>query len=384
MENSFAVLSEQDYLDIIETIHKLGSCEKAADLQKLAESTLLPMFKAQTFGAAWADLDLKEISQGEARFFVTAGMPEHERQLAAKLQPYYRSVTEIFSSSLRSTLTHDIDIPKDRLTEEVNRFFSDHPENNRSEYPMASNQGNFIAMVDPPDFGIGIGLSRQKPHDKPFSYRELRMAELLQPSLVHTIKYITLHRELKNFSALAEHLADTPTPIALVRPEGGIMFCNPAFEKTFQLQPGEMLPENLVQLVQKQDDVYSPSEDFQGQDRISHFFRFENDVYRLNITRLDPMEDYEGRCWLLRFKPALEPQSQVAYAMHQAKLTPRETEVASLVCDGFSDREIARRLFISPSTVNNHLKHIFNKMEVHSRVQLANRLQGIMKGRATE
>ncbi len=384
MENSFAVLSEQDYLDIIETIHQLGECETTDDLQKLAESTLLPMFQAQAFGAAWVDLDLKGISQGEARFFVTAGMPEHERQLAAKLQPYYQSVTEIFASSLRSTLTHDIDIPKDRLTEEVDRFFSDHPEINRSEHPITSNLGNFIAMVDPPDFSIGIGLSRHKPHDKPFTHRELRMAELLQSSLVHTIKYITLHRELKNFSALAEHLADTPTPIALVRPEGGIMFCNPAFEKTFQLQPGEMLPDDLVQLIQKQDDVYSPSEEFQGQDRISQFYRLESDVYRLNITRLDPMEDYEGRCWLLKFKPALEPQSQVAYAMHQAKLTQRDTEVASLVCDGFADKEIAQRLCISPSTVNNHLKNVFRKMEVTSRVQLAHRLQGIMKGRATE
>jgi DNA-binding NarL/FixJ family response regulator len=96
------------------------------------------------------------------------------------------------------------------------------------------------------------------------------------------------------------------------------------------------------------------------------------------------MKDYEGRCWLLKFKPALEPQSKVAYAMHQAQLTTRETEVASLACDGFTDKQIAQRLCISPSTVNNHLKNIFKKMEVTSRVQLARHLQGIMKERGKD
>jgi DNA-binding CsgD family transcriptional regulator/PAS domain-containing protein len=384
MDNSFTVLSEQDYLTIIEVIHQLESCEEEADLQKLAESTLLPLFKVQAFGAFWTDFDLKGISQGESRIFIATGIPEHEKQLAQKLQPYYQSVTEIFASSLRPVLTHDIDIPRDHLAEEVDRFFSDHPEINRSEYPTTSNLGNFIAMVDPPDFSIGIGLSRHKPYDQPFTYRELRMAELLQPSLVHTIKYIALRKDLHSFSALAEHLADTPNPIALVCPDGGIMFRNPAFEKKFTWQPGDPLPDDLARMVQEQNDVFSPSENFVTPDHLPLFYRFDNDVYRLNLTRLDLMKDYEGRCWLLKFKPALEPQSQVAYTMHQAQLTTRETEVASLACDGFTDKQIAQRLCISPSTVNNHLKNIFKKMEVTSRVQLARHLQGIMKERGKD
>ena len=380
MDQSFQVLSEQDYLNIIEIIHELGNCEKMDDLQRLAETTLLPLLKAQTFGAAWIDFDLKGIKQGEARLFVTAGLPDHEREIAEKLQTYCQSVTEIFVSSLRPAVTHDIDVPRNCLTEEIERFFSDHPDLNKSDYPIASNVGNFIALADSPDFSIGIGFSRIKPHDAPFTYRELRMAELLQPSLVHSLKYIALRRDLTHIGALAEHLADTPNPIALVCPEGGIRFCNPVFEETFHLQAGNPLPDDLALMVQTQDDVFSPTENFLGQDHQPLFFRWENEIYRLNLTRLDPMEDYEGRCWLLKFKPALEPQSKVAYAMHRGQLTPRETEVASLVCDGFTDKQIAQRLFISPSTVNNHLKSIFKKMEVHNRVLLAHRLQGIMKG----
>jgi len=54
-----------------------------------------------------------------------------------------------------------------------------------------------------------------------------------------------------------------------------------------------------------------------------------------------------------------------------ASLTPREEAVALLVSEGASNNEIAQRLFISPKTVETHVKHIFAKLGVDSRVSLA-------------
>lgn len=48
-------------------------------------------------------------------------------------------------------------------------------------------------------------------------------------------------------------------------------------------------------------------------------------------------------------------------------LTERELEVLQLVAEGLTNREIARRLFISPSTVRTHLEHVFEKLGVGSR-----------------
>jgi len=53
-----------------------------------------------------------------------------------------------------------------------------------------------------------------------------------------------------------------------------------------------------------------------------------------------------------------------------AALTPAETAVVELVTEGRTNREIAERLFISPHTVSAHLRHVFEKMGVRSRVQL--------------
>ncbi|MFC4032600.1 response regulator transcription factor [Streptomyces polygonati] len=52
-------------------------------------------------------------------------------------------------------------------------------------------------------------------------------------------------------------------------------------------------------------------------------------------------------------------------------LSPRECQVAELVTQGLSDREISSRLVISQRTVESHVAHILNKLGFSSRVQVA-------------
>jgi LuxR family maltose regulon positive regulatory protein len=50
-------------------------------------------------------------------------------------------------------------------------------------------------------------------------------------------------------------------------------------------------------------------------------------------------------------------------------LTERELEVLHLLAQGLSNKEIASRLVVAPSTVKQHLKNIYGKLDVHSRAQ---------------
>jgi len=54
-----------------------------------------------------------------------------------------------------------------------------------------------------------------------------------------------------------------------------------------------------------------------------------------------------------------------------AALTTSERTVARLVAEGLTNREVAERLFVSPHTVNSHLRHVFSKLGINSRVELA-------------
>jgi DNA-binding CsgD family transcriptional regulator len=54
-----------------------------------------------------------------------------------------------------------------------------------------------------------------------------------------------------------------------------------------------------------------------------------------------------------------------------ASLTPTELDVVRLVGQGLGNRDIAARLFISHRTVQTHLTHVYAKVGLTSRVQLA-------------
>jgi DNA-binding CsgD family transcriptional regulator len=72
---------------------------------------------------------------------------------------------------------------------------------------------------------------------------------------------------------------------------------------------------------------------------------------------------------------ALGESGQVAVAASDSAgaglLAKREAEVARLVADGLSNKEIGARLFISEHTVDSHVRSILNKLGCNSRAQIA-------------
>jgi non-specific serine/threonine protein kinase len=62
---------------------------------------------------------------------------------------------------------------------------------------------------------------------------------------------------------------------------------------------------------------------------------------------------------------------EVARAPSRLGLTKRELEVASLVAQGLTNREAADRLLVAQRTVETHLEHIFAKLGVQTRAEVA-------------
>ncbi len=66
----------------------------------------------------------------------------------------------------------------------------------------------------------------------------------------------------------------------------------------------------------------------------------------------------------------------------RSPLSQREREIVALVAQGYKNKEMAEKLFISEQTVKNHLHNIFDKLGVSDRLELA--LYAIHKGLHSE
>ena len=87
---------------------------------------------------------------------------------------------------------------------------------------------------------------------------------------------------------------------------------------------------------------------------------------------------YKGEAWLDRVtlgtllwqmsnqnKEPLDPRAKKI-----SSLTDRERQVIELIAEGLKNRQIAERLFISPTTVTHHLSSIYSKLGVSDRLEL--------------
>ena len=69
------------------------------------------------------------------------------------------------------------------------------------------------------------------------------------------------------------------------------------------------------------------------------------------------------------------PQPAVKRSAAPGVLTPAEHRVAELAARGHGNREIAERLYVTQRTVETHLTHAFQKLDIRSRADLATALE---------
>jgi DNA-binding CsgD family transcriptional regulator len=89
---------------------------------------------------------------------------------------------------------------------------------------------------------------------------------------------------------------------------------------------------------------------------------------------LDRFEELKASPWADRAATELRASGETIRrrdeAAGQVVLTPQERQVAQLVRTGMSNKDVAAQLFVSPRTVDFHLRNVFTKVGVSSRGEL--------------
>jgi DNA-binding NarL/FixJ family response regulator len=73
-----------------------------------------------------------------------------------------------------------------------------------------------------------------------------------------------------------------------------------------------------------------------------------------------------------QFSTLQGPENQASKnERHVFPLSPREREIVSLVAQGYKNKEMAQKLFISEQTIKNHVHSVFDKLGIADRLELA-------------
>jgi DNA-binding NarL/FixJ family response regulator len=90
-------------------------------------------------------------------------------------------------------------------------------------------------------------------------------------------------------------------------------------------------------------------------------------------TALETFERLGTPLWAERARQELRATGETARKRDPStldQLTPQEVQVVRAVATGATNREVAAQLFISPRTVDHHLRRVFRKLDISSRKQL--------------
>jgi DNA-binding CsgD family transcriptional regulator len=89
---------------------------------------------------------------------------------------------------------------------------------------------------------------------------------------------------------------------------------------------------------------------------------------------LHGFETLGARLWAERARVELRASGQTARRREPStrdQLTAQELQIAGFVAQGLTNREVAAQLFLSPRTIDFHLRNVFRKLNLTSRTQLA-------------
>jgi DNA-binding CsgD family transcriptional regulator len=67
---------------------------------------------------------------------------------------------------------------------------------------------------------------------------------------------------------------------------------------------------------------------------------------------------------------ALFGEKHWSYLQRRYRMTPRELQIARLVCQGFRNGEISGRLKIKHATVKTHLRNIYRRVRIKSKIEM--------------
>jgi DNA-binding CsgD family transcriptional regulator len=206
---------------------------------------------------------------------------------------------------------------------------------------------------------LRIWRARSEP---PFGAREVALLELLKPHLTHALTQLAvLERERASGASWQTLWAEHPNPCFIVDSDGVPLQRNRSADALLERTDAAhqaRLERTLAQ------GARAAGGELPWGDYLASCARIDGATPGRTLIQLLPQR-----------AEAPAPSASASPDLGRVfGLTQRETDVCALILQGYSDKEISRRLAISFPTVRTHLSHAFSKAGVTSRAELIHRV----------
>lgn len=364
------MLKSQDLLDVIKISRTAQECDQIDELRKEVIKLLLEAFHVERSNFflsrqyPFPRLDLDHvISQGVDQKYL-----DLFRRHYYKMDPFLKT----FSVSKAVVTTGSIVSHKDLTRSE---YFNDFLKPQSIYYQMViylRSRGQLLGC---------LALFRSE-HEQDFSPREKAKGELVASHLGGALeKSILIDKITKSEEIINSICQDLPYKGILVLDESlEPVYINEEAKKTISyLAEEKELWENSVFPLPK--ELYTQCKQLTENSKLKGETAANREVKLLNkstgqtISANLRMMNYsrDSRMCLICMDKN-ESGMLSSKQLDKFGITRRELEVIGLICEGLKNSEIGEKLFISEYTVENHLRSIYEKMDVKNRINLARKV----------
>ncbi len=212
------------------------------------------------------------------------------------------------------------------------------------------------------DRRIGSLFFTRRPEAPPFTDHDLTTTALIARHVSVATQNALLLAEAEDRVRLTEATLDVvQAGLVVTDQRGSVRFANRAAEHLLS-DPDRPADAIEVRLRQNLHELDGPHK------RVAVSTTDVSDAGRRVVLRSQRLPDSDAVATFLHEQVAEQEGSRFSHLL--GVLSPREVEVLELIAQGLGNKEIARRLFVSPSTVQYYLRRMFTVMEVHTRSEL--------------
>lgn len=194
-----------------------------------------------------------------------------------------------------------------------------------------------------------------------FSPRDIELLKILRPTLLQTLRLILFREETSNSRQTLNFWSDYTDPIVVIRDDGAVIFQSKTFERIIVQEKHAFLSSimTLVKTVQN--------------NRVggySFLSKLGKRLYEIKLALINADVNFRQCIYLLHLSRVTHKLGKLFNQLSRTGLTNRELEIAMLIYQGNSAREIAEEINLSYHTVRNHIKSIYSKLGVSTRSEM--------------